>query len=270
MPYFATRDNVDLYYEDRGSGETIVLVHGWSCSRHAFKYQVSELMKNHRVISYDLRGHGDSDRPEYGLTMNQYAQDLNQLMNYLNVDKFSLVGWSMGTHIIFEYVKQFGCDNIDKLCFIDMSPKLITDNDWSLGLYGDFDHKANLEVLSTLAANWDGFVDEFVPALFSKNGDFDQELVNWLKKEARKNTPHVMINMWIAMVVQDYRDILSQITVPCLITYGEDSELYLAENSEYINQKIPNSKLVSFSNCGHGLLLEAPDKFNKELLNFLD
>lgn len=269
MPYFATKDNVKIYYEDRGSGEAVVLIHGWSCSRHAFKYQVPELVKNHRVISYDLRGHGDSDRPEKGLTMAQYAQDLKELMNFLNLDKFSLVGWSMGTHIIFEYLKQFGSSDLEKICFVDMAPKLITDENWDLGLYGDFDHQANLELLATLTADWDGFVDEFVPALFSENDNYDQETVNWLKKEARKNTPHVMINMWIAMVSQDYRDLLNQIDIPTLITYGEDSSLYSSENSEYLNENIANSKLVPFADCGHALILENPDKFNKELISFL-
>ena len=132
MPYFRTNDHVELYFEEQGEGKPVVLIHGWSASRKHFNKQINELAKYHRVISYDLRGHGDSSRVEYGLTMEQFAKDLNDLVIHLNLEDVSFVGWSMGTHIIWEYVKNYGCDNIASLCFIDMTPKLLTDAEWDL------------------------------------------------------------------------------------------------------------------------------------------
>src|SRR5690606_29285702 len=130
------------------------LIHGWSASRKHFKKQINELAKHHRVICYDLRGHGDSSRVEQGLTMNQFAKDLRDLITYLKLEDVSLVGWSMGTHIIWEYVKNYGCDNIESLCFIDMTPKLLTDEEWDLGLFGDFEHEKNLRTLASIATDW--------------------------------------------------------------------------------------------------------------------
>lgn len=269
MPFFITDDNVKLYYDDRGAGKPVILIHGWSCSRHHFKKQVPELKKNYRVITYDLRGHGDSDAPEKGLTLPRFANDLKQLIEHLELKDVSLVGWSMGTSIIFEYVKQYGCENLGKLCLIDMTPKLITDDEWKIGLYGDFDLAANLDVLNTLTSNWDEFSQVFIPGVFSKKGCKNEEDLNWMLQEVKKNTIHVLVNMWIAMAVSDYREVLPNISVPCLITYGEESCLYLAENSKYMNDKISNSTLDAFPGCGHALFFEDPDKFNKDLVEFL-
>lgn len=267
MPIFCTDDNVKIYYEDKGEGKPIVFIHGWSCSRRHFEKQRKELQKYYRVISYDLRGHGDSNRVEHGLTMKQFAKDLKELVEYLELEDVSFVGWSMGTHIIWEYVKNYGCDNVSKLCFIDMTPKLITDDEWKFGLFSDFGHEENLKTLASICADWNKHADSFTPAMFAKSFD-DPKLLTWVKKEAKKNTPHVMSSMWIAMAIQDYREILPQISVPCLITYGADS-FYCKENSEYLLSKIKQAKLVRFENCGHALHLENHEKFNKELLEFM-
>ena len=268
MPYYVTDDNVRIYYEEKGEGKPVVLVHGWSCNRRHFKKQTPELSKRYRVVHYDLRGHGDSDVPERFLTMKQFALDLGELIDYLGLKEVSLIGWSMGVHIIWEYVKQFGCDNLGKLCFIDMTPKLITDEEWKYGLYGNYSHKNNLATLAAMCKDWGVFTDQFVPTTFAKSG-YDQDEYDWVHKQANKNTPHVMINMWIAMAIRDYRSVLPTITVPCLITYGEESQLYLPETSEYQKEQIPDAKLVSFPKCGHGLHMEDPDKFNKEVMDFI-
>ncbi|MDQ0216034.1 pimeloyl-ACP methyl ester carboxylesterase [Oikeobacillus pervagus] len=267
MPFFCTEDHASLYFEDKGQGKPIVFIHGWSCSRHHFSKQVNELKESYRVISYDLRGHGDSERVEHGLTMEQFAKDLKDLVNYLELEDVSFVGWSMGTHIIWEYVKQYGCDNVSNLCFIDMTPKLLTDEEWKLGLFGDFGHEKNLLTLASICKDWDAHVSAFTPGIFAPTFD-DPNLLEWMIKEAKRNTPHVMVNMWIAMAIQDYREVLPQITVPCLITYGTKS-FYSKENSEYIESKVPQSKLVEFEHCGHALHLEDTAKFNHELAQFI-
>lgn len=269
MPFYVTDDNVKIYYEEKGKGKPVVLIHGWSCSRRHFKKQMPELSKHYRVIQFDQRGHGDSDVPENPLTMKQFAIDLNDLINHLELEDVSLVGWSMGTHVIWEYINQFGCDNLDKLCFIDMTPKLITDNEWKAGLYGSFSHEDNLATMSAICEDWAGFTDQFVPAIFAKTG-YEQSEYDWAYQQANNNTPHVMVNMWIAMAIQDYRTVLSTISVPCLVTYGEESLLYLPETSEYVAEQIPDAKLLPFANCGHSLHMESPDLFNKELIKFLD
>lgn len=269
MSYFVTNDNARLFYEVKGEGHPIVLIHGWSCSHLHYKGQIDELSKKFKVISLDLRGHGLSEVTKNGMTISRFAQDIKELVDMLQLDKPSLIGWSMGTTVILEYVKQFSCKNLNKLCFIDMTPKIITDEKWKLGLYGKFDYKDNLDTMVAINADWEGFTKVFIPGVFAKTGCKDKKLLEWALEEAVKNSPHVMARMWIDMTAQDQRDILPQISVPVLITHGEESALYLRENSEYMNEIIPQSKLVSFPGCGHGLHMEDPEKFNAELENFL-
>jgi non-heme chloroperoxidase len=80
----------------------------------------------------------------------------------------------------------------------------------------------------------------------------------------------VIICMWIALAMQDYRSILPQIPIPALITYGEESNYYAPANSQYIKAKIPDSRLVGFPGCGHAPHLQDPVIFNQELIKFLE
>lgn len=270
MSYFLTSDNVKMYYDESGSGKPVILIHGWSCSHLHFKSQIEELSKNFRVIHYDLRGHGLSEVPDYGFTLPRFAKDLKELIEHLNLKDVTLVGWSMGTSIIFDYVSQFSCDNLHKLCLIDMSPKLMTDDSWKYGLYGKFSNDDNLNTMVDLNADWNKFAEAFIPAIFAKSGCKDKAMLDWAFEQALKNSPNVMIRMWVSMSTKDYLPILSNISVPTLITYGAESFLYPAENSEYMASKIPNSKLLPFPKCGHALFMENSEMFNEELKSFIN
>lgn len=267
MTYYYTEDHVDIYYEEQGEGKPVVLIHGWSASNEHFWKQKSELAKSYRVISYDLRGHGESGKVVHGLTMPQFAKDLKDLIAYLDLKDVSLVGWSMGTHVIWEYVKNYGCDNIASFCFIDMTPKLLTDEEWQLGLFGNFDHASNLLTLASIASDWYSHLEKFIPGMFAPSFN-DVETVDWAKREASKNMPFVMLPMWIAMAIQDYREVLPEITVPCLIAYGAES-FYPEKTSEYIQAQIQDATLLKFENCGHAPHIEDAEKFNESLIRFL-
>jgi len=261
-----TNDNAKIYYEVKGEGKAIIFIHGWSCNHMFFKKQINDLSKKYKVITYDLRGHGDSEITNDGYTLDRYAKDLKNLIEFLNFKDVSLVGWSMGTHIIFDYIKQFGCENLNKISFIDMSPKLITDKQWTLGLYGKFSHEDNLNTLVPMNADWKGFI----PAIFAKSGCRNKEDLKWSDEQAANNSTIVLTRMWISMSSQDYRDVLPKITIPTLITYGEESYLYNADNSEHMRDIIKDSKLVPFPKCGHALMLEEPEMFNKVLMDFVN
>lgn len=270
MAYFLVDDNAKLFYEVTGEGEkTIVFIHGWSAHHLFFKKQIPELEKKYKIVNYDLRGHGLSEVTENGYTIKRYARDLKNLIDFLDLKDVILVGWSMGTHIIFDYIRQFGCDNLSKFVIIDMTPKLITDDEYKTGLYGKFSMGDNLETLRIMNDNWADFVKAFVPGIYAKSGCRNEEDLKWNFEEAYKNSATVMTRMWISMSAQDYRDVLPKITIPTLITFGEESCLYNKDNSEYLNKMIKDSKLVGFPKCGHGLHIEDSEKFNKELKDFI-
>lgn len=266
MPQFVTTDNVSLYYEERGTGDPVVFIHGWTCNRHFFADQISDLREEYRVVSLDLRGHGDSEKPQDGLTLQRLATDVDELVAYLGLSPVSLVGWSMGVHVIFEYVRQFGTDSLDRLGFIDMSPKLITDEQWEHGLYGGFSHEENLETLASFTPSWEAVAGDVFRQLLDTLSD-DQ--LEWVIRESAKTPTSTAVNLWVAMVTNDYRDTLPAIDVPTLVTYGEQSNLYTPETAAYIAEEVPNSELVGFSEVGHGVPLGVPDRLTEELREFL-
>ncbi|MDD9149778.1 MULTISPECIES: alpha/beta fold hydrolase [unclassified Sporolactobacillus] len=270
MSYFLTDDNAKIFYTDEGTGKPIVLIHGWSCHHEHFNKVTPELKKKYRIITYDLRGHGRSEVPDDGYTIDRYSQDLKNLLDYLNLNNVTLVGWSMGTHIIFDYIKQFDCNKLDKIVFIDMSPKLITDDKWTKGLYGKYSTEDNFNVLVAMNENWHAFSDGFIRAIFAKSGVRDQEDYTWCLEEAYKNSPNVMVRMWISMTSKDYRDVLPKITVPTLITYGAESCLYNADNSQFLKESINSAETFAFPKCGHALFREEPELFVNVLSKFVD
>ncbi|MDR2132168.1 MAG: alpha/beta hydrolase [Clostridiales Family XIII bacterium] len=272
MSYFTTADGCKLYYEEHGKGEPLIFIHGWSCNSKYFKKQVAYFSKKYRVVAYDLRGHGESDKgevTEQNMNLARFGEDLHELIEGLGIDKANLVGWSMGTSTLFAYIRKFGCQYINKLCIIDMIPKLITDDEWKLGTMSSFTHADNLNWLSMIAADWNTLVEHFTPNIFGKGYPKDSELFKWSLGEARKNVPHVMAFMWLSMSVEDFRPVLKDIAVPTLLAFGGDGLLHTRAHGEYMEQNIKNSKLVLFPGCGHGPFLDAPDAFNAELEAFL-
>ncbi|KEH99094.1 chloroperoxidase [Clostridium botulinum C/D str. BKT12695] len=269
MAYFLADDNMKIFYEVKGKGRPIVFIHGWTCNHKFFKKQVDELSKKYQVITYDLRGHGVSEKPENGLTMERMAKDLRNLIEHLNLSDVTVAGWSMGTTIILEYIRQFNCDKLANICFIDMTPKVVAEGDWHGGLFGEFSYKDNLGHIANVAGDWPKVIESFVPSLFATSGCRIKEDMEWSFGEVRKNIPHVVVDCWVSMSTKDYREELSKITVPTLITRGEDSAFCTKDTCKYMNDKIQNSKWIDYPKCGHILFMEEATKFNKDLMDFI-
>lgn len=267
MAYLKTSDGVKLFYEVKGAGEPIVLIHGWSQDSTVYEPQVNELSKNYTVITLDLRGHGKSDRAEHGLTLKRFGTDLEELMSELNLTNVTLVGWSMGASTVFDYVRNYGVDRLKSITIFDMTPKLLNDETWNLGLYhGDYQLENALHDLTTINGDISDFAEKFlriaVPYLT------EDMLRDQLNLFLENNTPHVLSAMWHAMAMNDYRDVLPKMTVPTQIVYGVKSTLYKKETAEYLISEIPDATIVPFENCTHLLVLEAPDKATEVIQNF--
>jgi pimeloyl-ACP methyl ester carboxylesterase len=281
VPFFITEDHVKLYYEDRGKGKPVVLIHGLTASRRHFKKQIPLLSRNYRVIACDLRGHGDSDRPRDGLTLPRLAKDISELIAHLDLQDVSLVGWSLGAHVIFEYVKQFQCEKLHKIAIIDMAPKIMKADDWAYGL---INHEENLFVMSVMGENWEQYCAVLIPRLFNRShvepgvniftaADFPwKDDLGWLYEEARRNTPHVILFLWISMMMQDYRPQLAEIDIPCLLAWGCESNYYGEDNYAYMQAALvrsPEVTVVPFEGCGHALHVQDPERFNRVLMRFV-
>lgn len=272
MAYFVTDDGCKLYYEIKGQGEPLIFVHGWTCSRRYFKKQVEEFSKTYKVITYDLRGHGDSDRSEItekSMSLDTFARDLRGLIDHLELDNVNVCGWSMGVSIILNYIELFENAKLKSACMIDMTPKLLADDEWQLGQARTFNIYDNLGFMELVATDWDTACEAFIPNIFAAGYDQSSDMFKWCMAQAKNNTPHCMLNMWIAMAVKDYRNVLPKINIPVLLAYSGDGLLYTPDHGKYMEEHIANATLDIFPGCGHGLFFEDYEKFNKDYAEFL-
>ncbi len=288
MPFFVTDDGVRLYYTTCGAGRPVVLIHGLTASSTFFRKQIPALSPFFQVIAMDLRGHGQSQTRDDHLTLARLAADLKQLLLELNIPRASLIGWSMGASVIFEFIKTYSCAAIDKIIIIDMTPRLLKAEDWSSGLPGvfsrkpgDFGHDDNLYLLSVMLGDWETYSRVVAQRILNKSlynekmefnaaADFKgKDDLPWLYEEIKKNRAAIMAAFWIAMATSDYRPLLKDITVPCLLTYGVESNYYPPENYRYMSEQIPHARIAAFSGCGHALHIQDPDRFNRTAIDFL-
>lgn len=267
MNFFQTSDNVNIHYDISGKGIPIVFIHGFGENGDVFRIQKRTLSKKYRIITYDIRGHGKSDIVEYGLNMNRLSIDLKELIDYLGVNRLIIVAWSMGASILLEYIKNFGTDQLHKICIVDKSPKMLNDESWNLGIYGGKYNIENLKNdLKLLREDFPKFSKEFIEKM---SLDLNEKEIEIALEKMNKNSPKVLHCLWKSMGESDYRDILKDIDIDTLIVFGKNSCLYSIETGEYLRESIKQSRLEVFPENGHLLILENPKKFNKILDDFI-
>lgn len=268
MDYIITSDEINIFYKVKGSGVPIIFIHGFAEDHTCFRIQQRALSKQYKIITYDLRGHGQSDRTDKGLSLERFALDLKELIDFLKLEDVILVGWSMGASVIFEYINQFALERLSKICIIDKSPKLINDNTWRLGLYhGKYTRSDSIRDLNLIKNNWMEFGEKFIKTM---SPYFNEDQRKIAMERLALNSQDVMYSMWQSMNEKDYRKTLDKIHIPTLLLFGEKSTLYSMEVGEYLRDNIKDSKLIVFKDCTHLLVLENPIKFNKLLNEFIE
>lgn len=270
---FTTTDGVKLNYKVEGEGKPIVLVHGWSGNLDNFTPMLEKLSENNKVVVYDHRGHGYSDHPQYGITLDRLAKDLKELLDHLELENVLLVGWSMGALTLFDYVRQFGTEGLEKCIIVDMTPKLLNNEEWKLGLYdGSYEIEDADKDLSQMFDRFDLFFADFSKKALPYATD--ELLLEMAKQAAESEVPApsllALCGLWHAMVVSDYREDLKAIDVPTRIFRGSLKSLYPRETAEYIAERIPGTEIIEFENATHMLMVENPKKATEEILAFLD
>jgi pimeloyl-ACP methyl ester carboxylesterase len=258
--YFLTKDGAKINYVDVGQGnpETIVMMHGWMSYGRQFAPLGQKLMKTHRVVWMDHRGHGKtfSNGP---YTIQQLAADVKALIEYLDLKNITLLGYSMGAATLFQYVRDYGCLYLKKAVIIDMSPKLLNDEEWRHGLYqGNYREENYRHDLEHAKANWHKFVGYVVRQTFFKHKPSDPRdyrpnilftLISKLTTKDRFIEPYRQFFIELAKI--DYRKDLPGITVPLGIFYTRPGSLYEEGAALYIQSQVPDGRLYPFDNATH-------------------
>lgn len=273
MMHFIADDGEPIRVQIVGSGPPLVMLHGWTASHEEWLMFIKELSRHFRLYLWDARGHGGhalltATRPDLA----RMGRDLDALLRHFRLSSVTLVGHSMGALTAWEYIRQSGTNRLARLCLIDQSPKLLTDDDWSLGIYGDFDARRAQQFLASLRA-------DFVETVLRLSADSlnirarDSYVANtrgWQNERLRlaQLAPAPLIATWESLTQADFRSLLAHIHVPTLLVYGSHSNFYTPQTAHYVQQQMPNAVLHVYENTDHSPHLWQANRFMRDLQAF--
>jgi non-heme chloroperoxidase len=264
-------DNIDLYYEDHGTGKPVVLIHGWPLSGASWEKQVGVLLNaGHRVITYDRRGFGDSSKPASGYDYDTFAADLYKVVTKLDLRGFALVGFSMGGGEVARYLGTYGSERVSKAVFISsVPPFLLKTAENPEGVDGSVFDGIQKAIVADRPAFLSAFLKDFYNVDILGGTRISDQAVqsSWnVAIGASAKGTFDCVRAWGT----DFRKDLKKIDVPTLIIHGDaDRILPIAATGIRTNKAVKGSRLVVVEGGPHGVNWTHADKVNPELVGFL-
>jgi non-heme chloroperoxidase len=262
---------IDLYYEDHGTGDPVVLIHGWPLSGRSWEKQVPALIgAGYRVITYDRRGFGESSRPWTGYEYDTLARDLDRLLTKLDLHNVTLVGFSMGGGEVARYLGTYGAGRVRRAAFVSaVTPYLLKAVDNAAGVdVGVFDG-IRAALSGDRVAFLSSFFQNFYNADVLRGTRLSDEVLrlSWtIAAGASPKGTHDLVAAWGT----DFRADLGRITVPTLIVHGDaDRIVPLEASGQRMPALIKGSRLVVVKGGPHGLNWTHAEELNQALLEFL-
>jgi non-heme chloroperoxidase len=275
MPYITVgrenSGNIDLYYEDHGSGRPVVLIHGYPLSGASWEKQIPPLLAaGHRVITYDRRGFGRSSQPATGYNYDTFADDLHKLVTQLELRDFSLIGFSMGGGEVARYFGKHGSKGVKKAVFISaVPPFLLKAPDNPEGV----DASVFDGIEKAVAADRYAFLGEFfknfynTDLLLGKRVSEQAVQASWnIAAGASAIACVACVSTWY----EDFRQDLTQVGVPALVIQGDADRIVPISASGLRTAKlIKGSRLVVVKDGPHCITWTHAKEVNQELVDFL-
>lgn len=263
--------DIELYYEDHGTGQPVVLIHGYPLDGSSWEKQTAALLEaGHRVITYDRRGFGRSSKATEGYDYDTFAADLKTVLDTLDLRDVVLVGFSMGTGELGRYLGTYGSERVAKAVFLgSLEPYLLQADDNPDGVpQSVFD-----ELLAAVQADRYAFFTQFFSGFFNT----DEFLGNRLSQEALDANQQLAYNaspyasVWAQPTwLTDFRGDIEKIDVPSLIVHGTgDNILPVDATGRRFAQALPAATYVEIEGAPHGMLWTHADEVNEILLDFL-
>ena len=257
-------------------GLPVVMLHGWTASADEWTPFLPAITTRHPVYRWDARGHGRNNRdsPATHPTVQRMARAFDQLLAHFGLDRVVVVGHSMGALPLWQYIRDFGTARLAKVCLIDQSPRLVTDGEWTHGIYGDFDPARSRAFVDDLRADFPEAVLRLT-ALGLNPRAREKYLDNargWQRsREALAGLdPDPLIACWESLVAADYLDVLTAIDVPALLVYGGESNFYHSATAHYVASAIPDAILNIYEGTDHSPHQWQRERFARELVEFIN
>jgi non-heme chloroperoxidase len=263
--------DIDLYYEDHGSGKPVVLIHGYPLDGASWEKQIAALLASgYRVITYDRRGFGKSSQPTTGYDYDTFAEDLRKVVTKIDLSDFALVGFSMGGGEIARYLGKYGSQGVSKAVFISSVPPFLlktSDNPEGVDI-SIFQGLEKAVVADRYAFLTDWFKNFYnTDVLLGKRLSDELLQGNWnVAAGASATATLACIRTWYT----DFRKDLPRIEVPTLVIHGDaDRILPIAATGLRTAKLIKGARLAVIEGAPHGLLWTHGDQISRQLLDFL-
>lgn len=264
--------NIDIYYEDLGSGDPVVLIHGYPLNGASWEKQIRALLAaGRRVIVYDRRGFGKSSQPSTGYDYDTFASDLHHLVRHLQLDDFSLAGFSMGGGEVVRYIGKYGSRGVRNVVIIGgVPPYLVKAPDNPEGVPQSVFDGIQKDIKADRFAFLTGFFQNFYDANRLLGERVSEEVLRASFQVAAQASPVAMLAC-VPAWLEDFREDLEAIDIPCLVIHGDaDLIVPLDASGKRTAQAIKGAKLVIVQGGPHPVIWTHADEVNKEFLSFLD
>ena len=265
-------ETVRLHIEDSsGAGRPVVLIHGWPLSAQAWGAQVPVLhAAGYRVVAYDRRGFGRSDKPASDYSYDTLADDLERVLDQGELQNVTLVGFSMGGGEVARYIARHGESRLHSVVFAAAVPPYLMNT--SDNPEGPLQPEKAKQSKRSLEQDRGAFFDHFTRDFFSSNGKL--QVAEPQRADAialcQQSAPHAALACMDSFGTTDFRDDLTQVKVPTLVIHGDADAIVPIEGSgQRTHRAVPHSELVVVNNAPHGLNVSHAQAFNDALLAFL-
>jgi non-heme chloroperoxidase len=263
--------NIDLYYEDHGSGSPIVMIHGYPLNGASWEKQIPMLLASgHRVITYDRRGFGKSSQPASGYNYDTFAADLRALITHLDLSGFTLVGFSMGGGEVARYLGKYGSNGVSKAVIMGgVPPFLLKTPDNPHGVDGSVFDGIQKTVAADRYAFFHGFFENFFNTDVWLGKRISEQAVQASWNVAAGASPIASLAC-VPTWYEDFRADLKQIDIPTLVIHGDADRIVPIEAAgARTAEQVKGAKLVVIKDGPHAVNWTHAEEVNAELAAFL-
>ena len=270
MSTFTTSDGTQLYYKDWGTGQPIVLSHGWPLNADMWEYQMKFLADNgFRVIAHDRRGFGRSAQPWSGYDYDTFAGDVNELIEALDLKDVILGGFSMGGGEVARYIGRFGTRRIAKAILLSaVTPLMIRREDHPEGM----DPAIFDGIRAGLLNDRPKFLDNFGPLFMGSDqegSNVTKQMLDWTLSLGLQAGLKGTYDCVAAFSETDFRPDLAKFDVPTLVVHGDgDAVVNFDVTGKAAAARIKDAKLLIYQGAPHALYFSHKDRLNQDLLDF--
>ena len=250
---------IDCDFSVQGSGPALFLTHGIGAAKNAWRFMISELTKHFTVVTYDLRGHGNSPVTNKNFTLEDLVLDLEKIREKTNIEKAHFMGHSLGGMIAPSYAKEFPDRVLSVGLLSTVAGRSEEDRNNVLKIISKMENDGIEHTLQKLTTRW--FTDKFI----SKNPD----LVKNRLKQVIDTDPEVFLNVFKIYANTEMISWLKNLSVPCLLMTGENDTGCSPEHNKKMANELKNSKLVVLPKYKHSFLIEAPSEVSKNIIQFI-